>query len=187
MKSHQHHATSLSKTKAPSRTEEKKLRNSRRHSKMNDQRLYPLAKVLLVLRGVVPLRVLRLLHNLMNALPGKFKLISNKTKRFSAAMQIQNLGVSVGIRRRPWTQRSPLPVANLLQPGDAFGAQLSLAIALTQVTNPGAKRKKFTAKLLDMSGRDSTVTLSVNELIQGCNGEIETRDVVHVKDISKNV
>lgn len=134
------------------------------------------------------LRNLRILaNNLVNALARKFKLICYKAQRFPSSMQIQNLRVSVRIRRRPWTQRSPLPVANLLESLNAVAAQLPLAATLSKVTNPGAERQRLAVDVFDVSGRDSTVPLPLHEPVERSNCKIETRDVVHGKDNSKRV
>lgn len=144
------------------------------------------ARTLLAVRSW-PRAFPHLFNYLVNALPRKVELVRNKTKRFSSSMQIQNSRVSVGIRRRPWSKRSPLPVANLLEPLDAVAAQLSLAVPLAKITNPGAERQRFTINVFDVSGRDPAMSLAREELIECCNCEIETRDVVHVEDNSKRV
>jgi len=123
-----------------------------------------------------------LLHNLVNALARKVKFICDKTQRFSAAMEFKNLRVSIKIRLGSWAQRAPLPSRNLFKFLHAFAAQLSLSTALSKITNPRTKRKRGAVHVLDVCRGNSTMSFSSGELVDGCNGEIETRDVVHVEN-----
>ena len=123
-----------------------------------------------------------LLNYLVHALPRKVELVRNKTERFSSAVKFQNLGVSVGIRLRAWSQRAPLPSWDLFKFLNSFDGELSLAASLPKVTNPGAQWKGGIIDVLDMRGRNSAMSFARGELIDGCNGEVETRDVVHVEN-----
>lgn len=126
---------------------------------------------------------------LMNALSRKVELVRDKAKRFSASMKFQNLGVSVQIRLRPWAQRPPLPTRNLLEFLHPFAAQLSLASTLAKITNPGAERQRGAINVLDVRCRNSAMSFARGELINGCNCEVETRDVVHAanNNINSNI
>ena len=122
------------------------------------------------------------LHNLVNALPRKFELVRNKAERFASSVQIKNLGVSVRVRLRAWSQRAPLPVANRFKFLNLVSRQLSLAAALTKIPNPGAKRQRGSVDDLYVRCGNSAMPFAVNEVIECCNCEIETGDVVHTKD-----
>lgn len=145
----------------------------------------PLQIVLLLDAALWALSQLLILFNyLVHTLPGKFKFVRNKTERFSSSMQIKNLGVSVRIRLRAWSQRAPLPSRNLFKFLYSLRGQLALAAALSKITNPRAKRKRAFPKMLDVSGGNSTMSFASGELIDCCNGEIESCYVVHGKNIN---
>lgn len=120
-----------------------------------------------------------LLNNLVYTLAGKFKFICNITKRLSAAVQIKNLHISIGIRLRSWTQWAPLPSWNTFKFLNSFGRKLPLASTLPKVTNPRTQGKSIGAKVFDMIGRNAAMPLACGELVDGCKGEIESSDVVH--------
>ena len=124
----------------------------------------------------------RLLHYLMHTLSRKFEFIRNKTERFSAAMHIENLYVSIRVRLRAWSQRAPLPTRNLFEFLDSLGGKLALAATLSKITNPRTQRKGVFTHVLDVSGGNSTMSFARGELIDGCNGEIESCHVVHAKN-----
>lgn len=121
-----------------------------------------------------------LFNNLVYTLAGKFKFICNITKRFSAAVQIENLHISVGIRLRSWTQWAPFPSWDTFKFLNSFGRKLSLAFTLPKITNPGTQWKGVGAKVLDMVGWNAAMPLARGELVDGSNGEVESGDVVHV-------
>lgn len=116
-------------------------------------------------------RCCMLFNNLMNALTRKVKLISNCAQRLSSSVHLKNLEVSVGIRLRARTQRAPLPIANSLQLGNLFLRQLSLAATLTQVANPRTERQGSAIHVLNVHCWDTAMTLSSNEVVNGCKGE----------------
>ncbi len=129
-------------------------------------------------------QLLILFNYLMHALPRKFELIRNKAKRFSAAMQIQNSRVSVLVRLRSWTQRAPLPIANLFKNLNLVYGKLTLAATLPKISNPRTKRQRGAIDVLHVGRGNSAMSFARDEVIECCNSEVETRDVVHARDIN---
>ena len=128
-----------------------------------------------------------LFHNLVNALSRKVKFVRDKTQRFSAAVKFKNLRVSVKIRLRSWTQRAPLPTRDLFKFLRSFLTQLSLTMSLSKITNPRTKRQRGAVDVLDVRRGNSTMSFARGELVDGCNGEVETRDVVHAQNNNTKV
>lgn len=128
--------------------------------------------------------LLILLNYLVHTLPRKFEFVRNKTERFSAAMQIKNSRVSVLVRLRTWAQRAPLPIANFLEFLNLVNGKLSLSATLAEVTNPRTKRQRGAIDDLHVRGGNFAVSFARNEVVEGCNCEVESRDVVHGGDIS---
>lgn len=124
-------------------------------------------------------------YNLVNSLARKFKCICNKSKRFSAVMQRHYLGISRGIGSRSWSQRAPLPSWNTFNFFDFRCGQLSLAATLAEVTNPRTQRLRDLLDVLKVGRGNVAVTLARLEGINGCNYQVESRDVVHGCDNSK--
>jgi len=123
-----------------------------------------------------------LLDNLMNSLARKVKFVRDKTQRFSAAVKFKNLRVSVKIRLRSWSQRAPLPTRDLFKFLRALDAQLSLSMALSKITNPRTKRQRGAVDVLDVRRGNSTMSFARGELVDGCNGEVESCYIVHEKN-----
>ena len=121
----------------------------------------------------------RLFNNLVHTLTRKFEFIRYKTQRFSAAVQIKNLEISIRIRLRSWTQWAPLPSWNTFKFLNSFGRQLSLASPLPKVTNPRTQGKSIGADVFDVGGGDIAMSLPRGELVDCCKGEIKTCYVVH--------
>ena len=125
-----------------------------------------------------------LLHYLVHTLPRKFEFVRNKAKRFSSSMQIQNSRVSVRIRLRAWSQRAPLPIVDLFEFLNAVAAQLALAAPLSKVTNPRAERQRVAFDNLHVGSRNSAVSFARDEVVEGCNREVKSCDIVHGKNIN---
>lgn len=83
---------------------------------------------------------------------------------------------------RAWTQRAPLPTRNLFEFLDSLRGKLALAATLSKITNPRTERKRVLSHVLDVSGGNSTMPFARGELIDGCNGEVESCYVVHGKN-----
>ena len=123
-----------------------------------------------------------LFNNLVHTLTRKFEFVRNKTKRFSAAVQIKNLEISIRVRLRAWSKRAPLPSWNTFKFLYSFRGKLSLAAPLPEVANPRTQRKSVGAQVLHVSGGDIAMSLPRGELVYCCKGEIKTCYVVHARN-----
>ena len=128
-----------------------------------------------------------LANDLMNALTAQIKLVRDLAERLTAAVEFHDENISVGVSGRTRTQRSPLPSAERFKNSDARRSKLPFATALPKVTNPRAKRDFQVADKLSVRGRDSEVAFPLAETIECFKGQFKPRDVVHVKDNSKEV
>lgn len=128
-----------------------------------------------------------LANNLMDTLAAQIKLVCDLAERLAAAVEFHNSDIPVRVSGRTRAQRSPLPSAERFKNGDARGSKLPFATALPKVTNPRAKRDFQVAEKLSVRGRDSEVAFPLAETIECFKGQFKPRDVVHVKDNSKEV
>jgi len=128
-----------------------------------------------------------LANNLMDTLTAQIKLVCDLAERLTAAVEFHNPNISVGVSGRTRTQRTPLPSAERFKNSDARRSKLPFTTALPQVTNPRAKRDFKFAEKLSVRGRDSEVAFPLAETIECFKGQFKPRDVVHVKDNSKEV
>lgn len=127
-----------------------------------------------------------LANNLMNALPTQVKLVRDLAQRLTAAVEFHNLDIPVRVSGRPRTQRTPLPSAERFKNSDARGSKLPFATALPKVTNPRTKRDFQVADKLSVNSRNAEVPFPFAETIECFKGQFKPRDVVHVKDNSKD-
>ena len=128
-----------------------------------------------------------LANDLMNALTTQIKLVRDLAERLTAAVEFHDENISVGVSGRTRTQRSPLPSIERFKRSDARRSKLPLATALPKVTNPGTKRDFSSFNKLSVHGRDTEVAFPFAETIECFKGQFKPRDVVHVKDNSKEV
>jgi len=128
-----------------------------------------------------------LANNLMDSLPRQIKLICDLAKRLSAAVEFHDSDIPVRVSGRTRTQRPPLPSTQRFKRSDARGGELPFPSALTKISNPRAKRDFHFADKLSVDGRDSEVAFPLAETIECFKGQFKPRDVVHVKDNSKQV
>ena len=108
-------------------------------------------------------------NNLVHSLARKFEFVCNKSKRFATVMQLHYSRISGGICGRTWTQRAPLPSWNTFNFFNFGCGQLSLAAALTEVTNPGPQWLKSPVYVLQVGCGNQAVPLAFPERIDGCN------------------
>lgn len=128
-----------------------------------------------------------LANNLMNALPAQVKLVRDLAQRLTAAVEFHNSDIPVGVSGRTRTQRSPLPSIERFKNSDARGRELPFPTALTKIANPRTKRDFQVADKLGVHSRDTEVAFPFAETIECFKGQFKPRDVVHVKDNSKEV
>ncbi len=128
-----------------------------------------------------------LANNLMDALTAQIKFVRDLAERLTAAVEFHNPNISVGVSGRTRTQRTPLPSTERFKNSDARRSKLPLTTTLPKVTNPRAKRDFKVADKLGVRGGDTEVAFPLAETIECFKGQFKPRDVVHVKDNSKDV
>lgn len=126
-----------------------------------------------------------LANNLMDALTTQIKLVRDLAERLTAAVEFHDENIPVRVSGRTRTQRSPLPSTERFKNSDARRSKLTFATALPKVTNPRTKRDFQVPNKLSVHSRDAEVAFPFAETIECFKGQFKPRDVIHVKDNSK--
>lgn len=122
---------------------------------------------------------IRFLHNLMNALAAQVVRIRNLAESHSLAAHLQNLGISVVVRRRPWLEWAPGPTRKTFQRLGLLLGKETLLATLSDVADPRADIHLGAIHNLNVNCRDSRVPSTLRELLQRFYIQLESGVVVH--------
>jgi hypothetical protein len=139
------------------------------------------------LRGGGKVKLVIFLHNLVHSLTRQIKLICYRTKTRARFVKFKNPKISIKIGGRARAKWAPLPISNGAECLYFGGGKFPVPVSLPHVTNPRAKRDWSSLNVLGVHRRDSAVALPSDVLVECCNCQIESGDVVHKANINIRV
>lgn len=123
---------------------------------------------------------------LMDALPRQIKLISNLPERPAFAAHYFDFFVPSSVGCWPWLERTPLPICDFFQTGDAGGSKLTLAISLTNVSGPSSKIDFLIFEFLNMCRWNFRIVFPTDVLLECSDVNVEFCGVVHAANSSEH-
>lgn len=121
----------------------------------------------------------------MDALAAEVELVCNLPQRAAFGSHLANFFVSFQIGCRAGLERTPLPVGNLLQPGDPRWRKKIFAISLPDVSGPCTERNFIFLEFLNMCCGNSRISIFLNVLLESSYIEIEFCAVIHSSHINR--